>query len=74
MFFTMNDPFAYDSATQALDTLPLEYSAGATFDLNFLVVVTDELKLGGYWDAHAEQWEKLLRRNSAAREKSGPSN
>lgn len=38
-FFTMVNPFAYLSVTQSLDRRPLEYAAGDTFRLDYLLAV-----------------------------------
>jgi hypothetical protein len=69
VFFTMNNPFAYISATQALDKMPLEYSPGATFDLNFLVTVYDAVKQPAYLNDRAGQWLKQRRLSNASKAK-----
>jgi hypothetical protein len=38
-FFSMLDGFAYLSATQGLDTAPIEYSAGDQFSLRYLLTI-----------------------------------
>jgi hypothetical protein len=38
-FFTMLDAFAYVSATQDLENVPLEYTSGQRFNLDYLVLV-----------------------------------
>jgi hypothetical protein len=38
-FFSMIDAFAYLSATQGLDTTPIEYSAGEQFSLRYLLTI-----------------------------------
>jgi hypothetical protein len=60
-FYTMLDPFAYLSATQALDKQPLEYAAGDTFNLNYLLTVYSEKKPRDFLQSRYEQWEKLHR-------------
>ena len=42
-FFSMRTPFAYLSATQGLDKEPLVYRSGESFELKYLVVVTDRV-------------------------------
>lgn len=44
-YFSMLTPFAYLSATQALDKEPLVYQAGDSFDLSYLVLVYPESKV-----------------------------
>ena len=46
-FYTMLDPFAYLSATQALDKKPLEYAAGDKFSLSYLLTVYSANKTRG---------------------------
>jgi len=69
VFFTMNNPFAYISATQALDKTPLEYAAGAAFDLNFLVTTYDAVKSAMYLNDRAGQWLKQRRSGNAPKAK-----
>jgi hypothetical protein len=57
-FFTMRDPFAYLSATQALDKQPLEYSAGAKFKLSYLLTVYTEAKPREFIQQRNESWQK----------------
>ncbi len=57
-FFTMLDPFAYLSATQALDQKPLEYKAGDKFSLSYLLTVYSEQKSPGFVRRRGEQWDK----------------
>ncbi len=57
-FFTMLDPFAYLSATQALDQKPLEYKAGDKFALNYLLTVYSEQKSSEFISRRGEQWDK----------------
>ena len=57
-FFTMLDPFAYLSATQGLDKKPLEYSAGDSFTLNYLLAVYSEPKSSEFIRHRYHQWEK----------------
>lgn len=56
-FFTMLTPFAYITATQGVDKQPLEYSAGATFHLSYLIAVYEGFKAPGFLDQRA-QWQK----------------
>ena len=60
-FFTMLDPFAYLSATQALDKQPLEYSAGDKFTLRYLLAVYSEHKTPAFIQRRCEHWEKESR-------------
>ena len=57
-FFTMLDPFAYLSATQALDKQPLEYSAGDKFTLSYLLTVYTENKSPEFIQRRCERWKK----------------
>jgi hypothetical protein len=54
----MLDPFAYLSATQALDKKPLEYAAGDKFSLSYLLTVYPANKTRGFIQARCERWEK----------------
>jgi hypothetical protein len=57
-FYTMLDPFAYLSATQALDKKPLEYAAGDKFSLSYLLTVYSANKTRGFIQGRCERWEK----------------
>jgi hypothetical protein len=57
-FYTMLDPFAYLSATQALDKQPLEYAAGDKFSLNYLLTVYPAHKAREFIQNRYERWEK----------------
>jgi len=57
-FYTMLDPFAYLSATQALDKQPLEYAAGDNFNLSYLLTVYSENKTREFIQSRCERWEK----------------
>lgn len=61
VFFTMKRPFAYVSATQALDKEPLVYRAGDKFELNYLVVLYPELKSKDSLDQRAKVWSAAAR-------------
>jgi hypothetical protein len=60
-FFTMLDPFAYLSATQALDKRPLEYKAGEEFTLSYLLTVYSEPKSLEFINRRGELWQKERR-------------
>jgi len=57
-FYTMLDPFAYLSATQALDKQPLEYAAGDKFSLSYLLTVYSANKSPEFIQRRYERWEK----------------
>lgn len=57
-FFTMTEPFAYLSASQGLDTEPLEYRAGDKFRLRYLLTVYAENKSREFIQRRAESWQK----------------
>ncbi len=57
-FFTMLDPFAYLSATQALDKKPLEYAAGDKFNLSYLLAVYSENKSPDFIQQRYNRWQK----------------
>jgi hypothetical protein len=57
-FYTMLDPFAYLSATQALDKQPLEYAAGDKFSLSYLLTVYSANKSPGFIQRRCGRWEK----------------
>ncbi|MCX8108959.1 MAG: PmoA family protein, partial [Verrucomicrobiae bacterium] len=54
-FFTMLDPFAYVSATQDLQNVPLEYKAGEKFNVEYLVAVYASHKTREFLNARAER-------------------
>jgi len=60
-FFTMVDPFAYLSATQALDRKPLTYDAGERFRLNYLLTVYAENKPPESIQRRCRLWQKERR-------------
>ena len=60
-FFTMLDPFAYLSATQGLDKMPLAYSAGDKFSLSYLLTIYPEHKSSEFIRQRSELWEKERR-------------
>jgi hypothetical protein len=55
-FFTMKRPFAYLSATQALDKEPLVYRTGDKFAVNYLVTIYPERKAKPFLDGRARTW------------------
>ena len=57
-FYTMLDPFAYLSATQALDKQPLEYAAGDKFSLSYLLTVYSANKPREFIQSRYDKWEK----------------
>lgn len=57
-FFTMREPFAYLSATQALDKAPLSYSAGDKFKLMYLLTVYPEPKSRAFLQEREVLWQK----------------
>ena len=59
VYFLMYKPFAYISATQALDRNKLEYSAGASYRLNFLVTVYPQVKGSEFLQKRAQEWERV---------------
>jgi hypothetical protein len=56
-FFTLLEPFAYLSATQGLDTQPLEYSAGDKFALRYLLTVYPANQSRDFIQQHYKLWE-----------------
>lgn len=56
-FFTMVKPFTYLSATQGIDTKPLEYSQGDIFNLSYLVTVHPEAKASDFFHRRAARWK-----------------
>jgi len=57
VFFTMKQPFAYVSATQALDKEPLVYHHGDQWQVNYLVTIYPELKSPDALTRRGQQWE-----------------
>jgi hypothetical protein len=57
-FFTLLDPFAYLSATQALDKKPFEYAAGDKFSLSYLLTVYSDPKPTDFLQRRYEAWGK----------------
>lgn len=47
MFFSMKQPFAYISATQALDKTPVVHKAGETWSVDYLVATYPEAASAG---------------------------
>lgn len=58
IFFSMYEPFAYVSATQGLNKHALDYPAGSSFKLNFLVTVYPELKGFEFLESRSGEWER----------------
>jgi hypothetical protein len=57
-FFTMKRPFAYISATQAVNQQPLVYHAGDKFQVDYLVAVYPAVQPRSFLSARAAEWEK----------------
>ncbi|MBM3882300.1 MAG: hypothetical protein FJ387_21695 [Verrucomicrobia bacterium] len=57
-FFTMRTPFAYLSATQALDREPLVYCSGDRFQLNYLITVHAALLSREALERQARRWRE----------------
>lgn len=55
-FFTMRTPFAYLSATQALDKEPLVYKTGERFSLKYLVIVSGKVLPPDAIERRVEAW------------------
>ena len=55
-FFAMKTPFAYLSATQALEKDPLVCRRGEQFDLDYLVTLYPEVKTVEALTQRARQW------------------
>jgi len=55
-YFTMRTPFAYLSATQALDREPLSYRTGERFQLSYLIVVAAKLLPAAAIQRRGEAW------------------
>jgi hypothetical protein len=58
VYFLMWEPFAYISATQALNTNTLDYAAGERFRLNYLITVYPEIQNADFLDHRAQEWER----------------
>lgn len=61
VFFLMYEPFAYISATQALDRGTLEYASGAHYRLNYLVTAYSAIKSSEFLRLRGEEWERTNR-------------
>jgi hypothetical protein len=61
LFFTMLDPFAYLSATQGLDQMPMQYAADRKFTLSFLLTGYTENKSLEFIEQRCERWIKERR-------------
>jgi hypothetical protein len=57
-YFSMLTPFAYLSATQALDKEPVVYHAGDKFELKYLVLVYPDAKPSDTLGQRVEAWRK----------------
>jgi hypothetical protein len=57
-FFTLLEPFAYLSATQALNKTPLDYATGEKFRLSYLLTVYNEPKSADFLQQRYEAWGK----------------
>lgn len=55
-FFTLLEPFAYLSATQALNKTPLDYATGEKFRLSYLLTVYNGLKSADFLQQRYEAW------------------
>ena len=55
-FFSMIDTFAYLSATQGLDTEPIEYTAGDHFSVRYLLTVYPARKSKEFLDRRYSRW------------------
>jgi hypothetical protein len=55
-FFTMKRPFAYLSATQALDREPQVHRAGERFRVDYLVTVYSAVRTAEFLNARAAEW------------------
>jgi hypothetical protein len=56
VFFSMRQPFAYLAATQGLDKETLEYQAGDTFKLSYLVALYSTQRAAEDIQQHYQQW------------------
>lgn len=57
VFFSMKRPFAYLSATQAIDKEPLIYHTGDKFEVNYLVTVYPDVRDKAALDARGKPWQ-----------------
>jgi hypothetical protein len=57
-YFSMLTPFAYLSATQALDQEPLSYRAGDKFELNYLVLLYPDRQPSETLRKRIESWRR----------------
>ena len=55
-FFSMIDSFAYLSATQGLDTAPIEHAAGDSFSLRYLLTIYPAKKSKEFLERRYRQW------------------
>ncbi len=58
MFFSMQSPFAYLSATQGLDKEALVYHSGDKFTLRYLVLLYPDVKSTEALEARAKRWRE----------------
>jgi hypothetical protein len=58
VYFSMLTPFAYLSATQALDKEPMVYHKGDKWELNYLVLIYPEDKPSAALRQRAESWRQ----------------
>jgi hypothetical protein len=58
IYFSMLTPFAYLSATQALDKEPLVYHSGDKWELNYLVLLYPEAKPSNALRQRVESWRQ----------------
>jgi hypothetical protein len=56
VFFSMRQPFAYLSATQGLDKEALQYKAGDTFKLSYLVALYANQRTAEDTQKRYQQW------------------
>lgn len=61
VYFLMYEPFAYISATQALDKSALEYESGSHYRLNYLITIYPEMKSSEFLRLRGEEWERRNR-------------
>jgi len=66
VFFLMYRPFAYISATQALDKGALEYQSGAHYRLNYLVTAYSAIPSWEFLRLRGEEWERANRSRMGA--------
>lgn len=55
-FFTMLEPFTYLSVTQSLNESPLEYPAGGSFSVNYLLTIYPGAKDGDFLQQRYGAW------------------